>query len=74
MTAPMRLLLVTGALAALPALAQKLTIAGMVAIKYPSAPAWQSDGHHLTFTWDAGGVSRRYEVDADAPAAPTLAG
>ncbi|MGH9481268.1 MAG: S9 family peptidase [Terriglobales bacterium] len=73
MTARMRLLVVTLALATLPVAAQKLTIAGMVAIKYPSAPAWQPDGRHLTFTWDEGGVSRRYEVDADAPAGPTLA-
>jgi dipeptidyl aminopeptidase/acylaminoacyl peptidase len=56
----------------LPLLAQRLTIEQMVAIKYPSAPQWTADGHAVQFTWDEGGVSRRYQVDAAHPGQPTL--
>ena len=63
--------LACGLLASL-APAQKLTIAQFVAIKYPSAPGWLPDGKAVTFTWDEGGVTRRYQVDAEHPGTPTL--
>ncbi|MGH9520840.1 MAG: hypothetical protein ACRD2D_14370, partial [Terriglobales bacterium] len=59
---------------ALPLCAQsRFTIQDVVAIKYPSAPAWSADGRTITFTWDEGGVYRRYTVDALQPGIPNLA-
>lgn len=59
---------------ALPLCAQsRFTIQDVVAIKYPSAPAWSVDGRTITFTWDEGGVYRRYTVDARQPGIPNLA-
>jgi dipeptidyl aminopeptidase/acylaminoacyl peptidase len=59
-------------LAAMPATAQRLTIPAIVGIKYPSAWRWSRDGQSLTFTWDEGGVYRRYRVYAAAPRTPEL--
>ncbi|MGH9474807.1 MAG: S9 family peptidase [Terriglobales bacterium] len=48
------------------------TLADVVAIKYPSAPRWSADGRSITFTWDEGGVYRRYRVNVAPPGAPVL--
>ncbi|HXE30728.1 MAG TPA: prolyl oligopeptidase family serine peptidase [Terriglobales bacterium] len=64
--------LLLAALALVAAAQQPFTIADVVAIKYPSAPAWSADGHTITFTWDEGGVYHRYTVDAGHPGTPAL--
>lgn len=52
---------------------KRFTIQDVVGIKYPSAPVWSPNGATITFTWDEGGVYRRYQVDARQPGVPTLA-
>lgn len=49
---------------------RRFSIQDVVDIKYPSAPVWSSDGATITFTWDEGGVYRRYQVDARRPGVP----
>ncbi|HWG36668.1 MAG TPA: prolyl oligopeptidase family serine peptidase [Terriglobales bacterium] len=56
----------------LPMAGQKLTIQQIVAIKYPSGWQWTADGQNVTFNWDDAGVTRRYQVSAEQPAAPEL--
>ncbi|MGH9393162.1 MAG: hypothetical protein ACRD1E_03265, partial [Terriglobales bacterium] len=64
--------MVVVAVLALPAGAQKLSIAQVVGIKYPSGWQWTDRGRAVSFTWDAAGVSQRYRVDADHPGEPEL--
>ena len=45
--------------------AQRLTIDQLIQIKHPSAPQWTSDGSHIWFTYDSGGVNNLWAVPAD---------
>ncbi|MGH9414446.1 MAG: hypothetical protein ACRD0Y_12010, partial [Terriglobales bacterium] len=68
-----RVLLVLAVLGvAVAAQAKPFSISDIVAIKYPSAWGWSANGQNVTFTWDEGGVHRRYRVSAGHPAAPVL--
>ncbi len=68
----MPLLLLLLLLAPIPARAQRLTIPALVSVKYPSAWRWSRNGKSITFTWDEGGVYRRYRVSAEHPQTPVL--